>query len=166
MSDIIHIHHFDNIDHNAILDKCQSQIDAELVTKVNQYVVVYNAYVNQNLEPHLMPHNWPELSPVVEYMNKFTGLNEYVQSWFNFMYKDSEIKRHTHPRAKKWVAVYYVRTTESHPPFECIVDPGPDEIVYTFYPKPGDLYIFDKNLHHSVAKQEVNELRCTIPFSI
>jgi len=166
MSEHIHIHHFDNIDHEAVLAKCRSQIDQGLVTKQSQYVVVYNSFMNQNLPHELMPHNWEELSPVVEYMNSYTGSTEYVQSWFNFMHKDSEITIHNHPRAKNYTAVYYVLTLDSHPPFEYIVNPGPDEQVYVLHPQPGDLYIFDKNLHHRVGKQLVDDLRCTIPFSI
>jgi len=152
------------LDLPVILNKCISKSNTFIKKSID---VPGDPYLSNtthsyfSIDPDNHPHNWSELTPLIDEIKKRTN-KSVMHSWFNVMSFSGEIIQHTHPNAKLFVCICYIEVTENHKPIEFFIK----NRWIKMYPKPGDCFIFSKDIPHRVGKQTTHQLRCNINLEI
>lgn len=156
-----------DLDHSTILNKCLSDsISRKLkihTAAATGYAVLENVTHNySDLTLHTQPHSWDEMSSLVSKIKELTSIDNVRRSWYNIMSYSGNVRQHSHPKAEKYVCVYYVEVNPTHSPIEFFIN---DEWI-PIHPTVGECILFDKDCLHRVSKQMVHYTRCTINFEI
>lgn len=152
-----------NLNHYEIFSKCKKMITHHVRSSIEQ---VYNGISNFNdfsNKTHNQPHNWTELSPLIEEIYNRIEYTTISGSWFLLSSKGHYIKEHYHPNAKKYVVTYYPSVNKNHSKlyfYDSIKNSWKyyDIVV-------GDVIVFDKYVLHKTEPQQIEEIRCCITIN-
>jgi hypothetical protein len=165
-----------DLDNDAIIAKCYDFLQNHTLTDVEGVygkldgrlsTVIMAIYLNKNNLSHLMPHNWIELTPLVDAIKEQSKCNHIERSWFNVLPSDTDLGAHSHIHSKNNGAtygsfVYYPKVVEDDSQIELLLNGEWTTITV----QTGDWICFGLDCVHRVPKNKTDHHRISIVFNV